>query len=237
MSVDGAGEVQWATEHRRTQKLRNLHHRRIVDSAGNLFEATRSEGLATVTKHNAEGREEWKRFWDGSGDSGANAIVADSIGNIFILGQFSENLYVGSTELTSNGACATFVNKLNTDGDILWSVQLAGIGKVNGYGIVADDENNVVVTGAFEGTLAVGTEMLRSAGGQDVFVAKLSSDGSVMWGMAAGGPGQDYGSSVAADKYGDMYVTGAFSGTASFGSTTLQSQGELDIFWMKLRRR
>lgn len=234
MNVDAGGEIQWATDHRRTETMRNQFHRRIIDNAGNLYVTARSEGKATVTKTNVEGVEAWQRFWEGSGDSGANAIAVDALGNVYVLGHFSKNFFVGSKELQTIGECATFINKLDSNGNVLWSTQLTGSGKVIGYGIAADHSNNIVVTGAFEGTFAYGSELIQSAGGQDVFVVKLDEDGNVKWGMAAGGVGQDYGNSVAVHGSGDTYVTGAFTDTASFGNTVLQSRGGLDVFWMKL---
>ncbi len=69
----------------------------------------------------------------------------------------------------------------------------------------------------------------------DVFAAKLSPSGKFLWAVSAGGSGgDDVGSGIAVDNAGNSYVTGGFEGTATFGSTTLTSKGNADIFVSKL---
>jgi len=233
MCVDGSGYVDYATK--QPKKKSASFHRRVVDSAGNVYETGRT-GQAWTSKHSGDGMLEWSRNWRGTGDEGGNAVAVDSSGNVFVVGHFSSTLQVGTTHLTSIGSCATFINKLSPTGVELWSVsvQATSPGKVAGYGIAVDDMGNVLVTGAFEGTLMYGAATIKSAGGQDVFVMKLDSLGNILWALSAGGEGQDSGNSIAVDRFGDLYVTGSFSGRASFGDADLESQGDLDVFWMKL---
>lgn len=237
MNVNSAGDVLWATDQSRGK--RSFFHRRATDSAGNVYETGRSGSSAIVTKHSGEGDLQWTRQWFGTGDENGDAITVDSADNIFVLGHFSDNIDVGATRLTSAGTCAAFINKLNGAGDIIWSVAVESLsnGKVAGYGIAVDDSSNVFVTGAFEGSLIHGPNTLRSNGEQDIFVLKLDMNGNIMWAISAGGAGQDSGNSIALNHNGDVYVTGSFSGTASFGNTMLSSDGDLDVFWMKLGSR
>lgn len=55
------------------------------------------------------------------------------------------------------------------------------------------------------------------------------------WGKALsfGGTGTDWGSVVRVDRKSDKYLAGYFSGTATFGSSTLTSAGDVDAYLMK----
>jgi hypothetical protein len=56
-----------------------------------------------------------------------------------------------------------------------------------------------------------------------------------LWAKGAGGTSADYGNSVAVDASGDAFVTGWFGSPAiTFGSNTLTSAGNNDIFLAKL---
>ena len=53
-------------------------------------------------------------------------------------------------------------------------------------------------------------------------------------GLSVGGNNNDYGRGISVDASGNSYITGAFNGTASFGDTTLTSNGNEDIFVVKM---
>jgi hypothetical protein len=55
-----------------------------------------------------------------------------------------------------------------------------------------------------------------------------------LWVSGAGGANSDRGRAIATDDLGNCYVTGHYSGTASFGGTSLTSSGSDDIFVAKL---
>ena len=53
------------------------------------------------------------------------------------------------------------------------------------------------------------------------------------WANRAGGTAIDYGRDIAVDGNGNSYITGSFQGSATFGSTTLTSSGNSDVFIAK----
>lgn len=71
-------------------------------------------------------------------------------------------------------------------------------------------------------------------GHTDAFVSKYSKNGELIWAVLAGGPEPDWGWGVCADKLGNVYFTGEFSGTATFGSDLFVSNGGRDVFISKL---
>lgn len=103
----------------------------------------------------------------------------------------------------------------------------------SGFGIAVDGAGNVYVTGAYSGTATFGTTPKTSAGLTDIFVAKYNNSGNLLWIQSAGGAGEDYGNVIAVDGAGNVYVTGTYSSTATFGSTNKTSAGSYDVFIAK----
>jgi hypothetical protein len=119
-----------------------------------------------------------------------------------------------------------------------WPKPLGGPDQESATGVAADDEGNSFVVGTFEGQAAFDSFHLASAGGSDVFVAKLDQQAHVVWAVAVGGPGTDEGRGIALAPSGDLYVAGTFSGKADFdpgpGRTELASAGGTDAFLLRL---
>jgi Beta-propeller repeat/FG-GAP-like repeat len=124
-----------------------------------------------------------------------------------------------------------------------WAKQAGGTDSEEGFGIALDGSGNSSVTGYFEGTATFGAgeanqTTLTAAGSSDIFVAKYNSSGVLLWAKQAGGTDLDEGSAIAVDGSGNIYVTGYFEGTATFGAgeanqTTLTAVDRGDVFVAK----
>ncbi|MDD3876777.1 MAG: SBBP repeat-containing protein [Bacteroidales bacterium] len=117
-----------------------------------------------------------------------------------------------------------------------WATQSGGAGVSSssdkGAAVAVDAQNNVFMTGTFEGTANFGTTTLTSAGGLDIFVEKRNADGVFQWAVQAGGTLGDYPVAIATDLSGNVFITGNFSGTATFGSTSITASS-IDVFVAK----
>lgn len=121
----------------------------------------------------------------------------------------------------------------------LWAAKAGGIYNDSGKDIATDSAGNNVVIGYFSDTATFGNITLSSAGGYDAYVAKMDTNGNWLWakrcgGPTDGGPNVDWGYSVALDSASNVYITGYFNGSATFGATTLTGTGMSDIFIAKL---
>jgi len=116
----------------------------------------------------------------------------------------------------------------------LWAQGAGGPGLDSGNAIVMDGVGNIYVTGRFTGTATFGSTTLSSLGTSDAFIAKLDPAGNWLWVIQTGATQDAEGFGLAVDQADNIYVTGGFSASASFGSTTLTSSGNLDIFIAKL---
>ena len=156
-----------------------------------------------------------------SNDEGLG-IAVDGAGNVYVTGQFQGYATFGSHSLSSSGGYDIFVAKLSPNGNWLWAVKAGGTSSNDrGYGIAVDGAGNAYVTGYFQDTATFGSHSLSSSGGYDIFVAKLSPEGIWVWAINPGGTGNSYGYSIALDGAGNVYATGEFRGTVTFGSSTL----------------
>ena len=123
-----------------------------------------------------------------------------------------------------------------------WARHFEGINLIEGYAIAVDNSGNVYTSGVFSGTgdfdPGSGVANLTSAGFQDIFISKLDASGNFVWAKQMGGAEFDFGLSVEVDAAGNLYTTGAFSGTVDFdpgvGVSNLTSFGSSDIFVSKL---
>ena len=169
----------------------------------------------------------------GAGDDRGYAITTDADGNVFATGTFDGTATFGSTTLTSAGSRDIFVVKYDTTGTVLWARQGGGNGFDPGLGIATDADGNVYATGSFDGRAIFGSTLLIGAGSRDVFVVKYHADGTLLWIRRGGGAESDRGYAITTDVAGNVYVTGSIEGTATFGSITLTSAGNEDVFVVK----
>lgn len=137
-------------------------------------------------------------------------VNVDTQGNILICGEFGAEAAYGTHKISSAGDLDFFVAKLDPQGHALWAHSGGGTKVDRGYGIAADRDGNVYVTGHSQGGDAkFGDQALPNAGDYDVFVAKYSASGDLLWIKSDGGPGYDYGHGIAVSPEGKVFVTGA----------------------------
>jgi len=150
-----------------------------------------------------------------------------------VTGSFKGTVTFGDTTLSAGLDTDIFIAKYDANGNFLWAVQAGGTGNDSGNGIVTDGSGNSIVIGGFSGTATFGDTTLTSASGSNIFIAKIDSNGNFLWVAQAGGTDSQSGISLATDGSGNSIVIGGFSGTATFGDTTLTSAGYSDIFIAK----
>lgn len=100
----------------------------------------------------------------------------------------------------------------------------------NGAGVDVDASGNVYATGDFTGTATFGTFNATSSGSSDVYIIKYNSAGVAQWLKKGGGTGYDAGHDIAVAPNGSFFITGEFSGTATFGTSSVTAIGSSDIF-------
>ncbi len=161
-------------------------------------------------------------------------IAVDSEGNSYVTGFFMYSAMFGSTQLTSQGFADVFVAKLDTNG--VWDWAVSGGGSQPDYvcDIAVDTNGNIYLTGDFEGSATFGSNTITSLGDVDVFIAKLDSTGTWVWAKSGGSGSIERGYDIAVDSNANVYVTGMFLSSVTFGTITLPGQGGVDLYVVKL---
>ena len=120
-----------------------------------------------------------------------------------------------------------------TTADFCWATNEGGRQMENASGVALDPQGNSYVVGSFQGTATFGSTTLISAGGLDIFLAKLNPQGEVLWAIRAGGLYDDAGFDVAVDTSGNAFITGYYVQAAVFGQASVTNTGGFDLFLAK----
>jgi hypothetical protein len=187
-----------------------------------------------VAQLDTNGRWLWAKSAGGSLGETALDVAFDSSGNTIITGPFIGSATFGATMLSSIGGMNVFVAKLDASGDWMWSVSGGAGSSDSSWGVAVDTQGTVYISGVFEGSAEFGTTTLTAQGMKDVFVACLDAGGGWRWAVGAGGADCEECYALAVDSNHQIYTTGYFDGSATFGTTTITTQGDFDVFIAKL---
>ena len=173
-------------------------------------------------------------------------LVAGKNGDIFITGFLSNNDATAQFAIFDNIQVAVppfdslaFIAKLSNAGVWQWVQTNDGVNGYRDNRITVDDENNVYVTGGFEGTKTFGTTALTSFGASDIYVVKYDDSGNFIFAKQAGSPLDDRGNDIAFDHKDHLYITGEFKAKAAFDTDTLNNYGsdsDRDIFVARMSK-
>ena len=196
-----------------------------------------SAGLVTVVACGSNEATSSTGFSSGGGTTGATTGGGGEGGNPII--GFTTGTTTGTTGATgsSTGTGMMMVCEPSpTTGPHTWS-KIHGDGSAQyGLAVTHDPTGNVIIAGAFSGSLTFGATTITSAGASDIFVAKFAPDGAPMWAKSFGDVKDQSARGIAADAQGNVVVVGQFVGSITFGGGALTSVGPNfdDAFLVKL---
>ena len=223
---DADGAVVWTRQFGTAN--RDLAVAVAVDAAGAILVGGSTNGVlggsaaglwdAFVRKYDASGNVIWTRQLGTSANDFMRGVAVDNAGNILLSGQ-TRGVFEGSNA----GGDDVFLQKLDPDGELIWTRQFGTPAADLARGVAVDSSANVLVIGNTTGDLGAA-----NAGDSDVFIRKYDADGTVLWTRQFGTSADDNATGVAADSSGNIlmvgYTEGALEGT---------SAGNEDIFIRK----
>jgi len=224
-----------------------------VDSAGNSyvtgsFQNKIQFGAKTLTSTNygvdsfvakldKNGKFLWAAQTGGAGAENSQNLRADSVGNSYIVGNFTGSASFGSKTITAQKGTDAFVAKLDTSGKFLWATAASGDYQVESWGNAIDGAGNSYITGWYHFKASFGSTTLTSKASYDMFVAKLDKSGKFVWATSStanASASLAVGKAISVDSAGQAHVMGEITGTVLFGTGALFSNGSGDLFFAKL---
>lgn len=205
----------------------------ITTGAGNITSNGAKD--AFVAKYDSAGTLLWLKNIGGAGDDEAYSVVCDDQDNIYVGGGFfSTSITDNSITVTNNGGQDMFLAKLSPSGTTL-GIKAAG-GVENDY--IADMEmisaTELIVTGVYRVSVNFGNSVTLTGYGQnDIFLLRIDNAGTAVWAKRAGSNAGDLSRGVSVDRFGNILLTGEFSGTCNFGGVSLTSTGQYDVYAAK----
>jgi hypothetical protein len=192
-----------------------------------------------VFKINADGSPIWYRRGTGNLNDVADAVVSSSDGGVAVAGASESSSFGMAGIIISNTSSRSlYLIKMDDEGAGVWAKSAGSSMEADGPTSAitfSTNANAIIWAGDFTGSLNLSSPPISSSGGKDVFVAKVSPTGTVLWVRTLGGLQDQLANAASVDRFGNIYVAGFFSGSMKIGSFTLNSLGLRDIFVAKFR--
>ncbi len=148
-------------------------------------------------------QQEWNRTWQppfGSGSQAGMDVVMDGNNSIYV---------AGFGPVVIGNMLDFLLIKYNSTGHKLWERAWGGTWNEFCRSAAVDSNHSILLAGE---TTSFGS------GGEDAFLVKYDSDGTRLWYVSWGGPGDDYATSVATDDNNNIYISGYTESFAANGS-------------------
>jgi gliding motility-associated-like protein len=201
-----------------------------------------------VAKIDPAGNYVWVKTGENYFDDRGLGMCLDPSGNIYITGTCWGGITFGGITAYSPSSYTDqiYVIKLDTDGNTIW-IKNAGndapgypYNDDHGQDLISDSDGNIYLTGFISNNSdtpfpavfdAISVPLV--AHDSLAFVAKLANDGTWLWVRTFDGIYGYRDNAIAVDDQNNVYVSGGFVGMKTFGSSTITSVGEQDIFVVK----
>ncbi len=211
----------------------------VLDSLNNIYISAYCYGQATfdsftvqpgtiLAKYDTSGSCIWVK--NIMRNVGCNLLLNDN--DLYFAGGSlinSDTLYIDSLKFLSNGTSDIILSKFDTTGKVIWAFKEGWVAGdyISGYSI--DENGNIFITGSYGGdSTIIHGDTLRN--GQS-FLMKYNNSGTFQWLTEFTASNKILVSSgLQIDHQGNVYVTGHFSDTATFGNFTLIAQSVIDVF-------
>ena len=199
-----------------------------VSNAGGYYVIV-SNALNTVTSvwahltvSGSEPGWQWARSGGGGGLDMGHNVAVDAAGNTFVVGSFAYSAEFEDQVVQAESEEGLFIARYNAAGRLMWVRQAEGTARFFGYSdAVTDSMGNLWIAEEFRGTAMLGAFSLESRSEFDLFFAKFSPDGQVLWVLQGPPTDPDSMPILAADAAGRVVAAAPFYAQGELGGHPL----------------
>jgi hypothetical protein len=172
----------------------------------------------------------WLRQIGDVGIQEAHDVTVDEGGDILVVGEFQGTIAADGYAVTDAGQGDAFLLRLDATGKAKGLDRFGDAATIDaGLRVEALPDGDVVLAGAFRGTINLGGEDL-STTNPSTFVTRRKADGTHVWSQAILGVNKL--TSLAVDGAGEIIVGGVFIESLLVGAQTTTSQGKTDSYML-----
>jgi hypothetical protein len=178
-----------------------------------------------VIKLNSNGVKQWSNYFGGSfTDTAYDAIQTEDDGYI-IVGSSDSN----DVDITNNrGTYDFWIIKISATGNLVWEKSLGGSEIDEAHAISKSADGNYLIAGD---TRSSDLNISQNNGAADLWVIKITPEGTLLWEKSLGGSNFDVGRSISKTQDNGFLISGSSRSTnASFSS----NKGQNDAWVVKI---
>jgi hypothetical protein len=180
---------------------------------------------------------QWAKSAGGVDNDCGFSICLDKGGNSYVGGTMSRPIcYFPNDTLTINGVNDFYISKFDGSGNEIWTKQFGGPNTISLHpkyetisDIIYDSVSNAIYfAGSYYESCIFGNDTLTTSTNDiQLFHAKVDLNGNCIWAKQAGSYGDDLGSKLTSDQFGNIYIAGASVHSGYFDTIPIISGGFL----------
>ncbi len=162
---------------------------------------------AFITKLNSDGLTQWTRLIGSASDDEGSKVTVGSDGSIYVLG----NTYGSVDGQKNTGKSDAFISKFSSNGEKQWTKLIGSTDYDFSYAINIGLDGSIYIAGDTYGSI----DGVVNQGRYDIFVTKLSVDGSKQWTKQIGGSLSDAARQMSIGIDGSIFIAGFTEGNVN----------------------
>ena len=177
------------------------------------------------TKLNSNGELQWRRYFGGTNNDRAHAVVNAHDGG-YVMAGFSESDDFDISD--PRGSYDFWIVKIDSGGQFVWERSFGGSGIDIAQDIARTEDGGYIITGS---TISTDGDIAATHGESDVWVIKIDALGNLLWERTYGGSNFEAAESISPTADGGYIIAGNSKSTDQDLST---NAGQNDLWVLKI---